>query len=106
MWSKPLAVPNGVNAGEAEQSGQEETSRTGTESEHEAHAQGRVPGRDGAGGAVARTHRVDRSGLAGSEHGASALCARDHAAHSFFATVVRPVGPGHGRGTVRDAAVP
>src|SRR3546814_5442725 len=78
MWSKPLAVPNGVNAGEAEQSGHEETSRTGTESEHEAHAQGRVPGRDGAGGAVARTHRVDRSGLAGSEHGASALCARDH----------------------------
>src|SRR3546814_12248021 len=105
MWSKPLAVPNGVKAGEAEQSGHEETSRTGTESEHEAHAQGRVPGRDGAGGAVARTHRVDRSDLAGSEDGESALCARDHAAHSFFEPVVRTVGRGHGRGPILDGAM-
>jgi len=50
MCSKPGPVPNGVKACEAEQSGHEETSRTGTEYVHEAHAQGRVPGRDGAGG--------------------------------------------------------
>ena len=52
-----------MKASETEQSGDEEASRTGTEPEHEAHTQGGVPGRDEVGGAVARTHCFDRSGL-------------------------------------------
>ncbi|MDZ4143417.1 MAG: hypothetical protein U1D29_02590 [Burkholderiales bacterium] len=46
-----ITVPDGMKADEAEESLHEETSRTGTALEHEAHMQGGVPGRDGAGGA-------------------------------------------------------
>lgn len=46
MVFKTRAVPNGVKACEAEQLRQEATSRTGTETEHEAHTRSGIPGRD------------------------------------------------------------
>jgi len=83
--SKPRAVPDGLKGRAEEQLRHEEASRTGTEPEHKAHTQGRVAGRDGAGGAVARTHWLDRGSLASGQHGAPAVRTRNHAAYSFFA---------------------
>jgi hypothetical protein len=101
--SKFRAVPNSLKAGEAEQFGHEETSRTGTELEHE---KSDVYGRDEAGGAVVLARCVDRMGLDGGQYWPPAVCARDHDAHLFPAAVVRPVGPDHCLDFVRDAVVP
>lgn len=66
---------NRVKVGEAEPSSHEETNRIETEPEHESHARGRVPGRDGAAGSVVRTRCTDRSCLAGGRYRTSTLSA-------------------------------
>jgi len=78
-----------VKAGQADQSGHEETSRTWTESEHEAYAQGGVPERDRELHVGDPLHLVKARGAGQAQHQGVELLAAQH--HGLQRAGCRPL---------------